>query len=71
LARRLAEQSGSLASYREELDDIEAELAYRAKEYAIARSIWGRLIQEALAAHHPKSAVYQAKLNWLPPPPRQ
>jgi hypothetical protein len=71
LARRFAEQSKSLAAYREELDDIEAEIAYRAGDYGAARSIWGRLIQEALAAHHPKSAIYQAKLNWLPPLPLQ
>jgi hypothetical protein len=67
-ARQFAEQSGSLAAYREELDDIEAEIAYRAQDYGTARSIWGRLIQEALTAHHPKSATYQAKLNWLPRP---
>lgn len=68
LARRFAEQGGSLAGYREELDDVEAEIAYRAGDFGTARSIWGRLIQEALAAHHPKSAAYQAKLNWLPRP---
>lgn len=69
LARHFAEQSRSLAAYREELDDVEAEIAYRAQDYGTARSIWGRLIQEALAAHHPKSASYQAKLNWLPSQP--
>ncbi|HJP75020.1 MAG TPA: NB-ARC domain-containing protein [Pseudonocardiaceae bacterium] len=64
LARQLAEQSNSLHSYRDELDDIEAEIAYRAADYRTAHSIWGRLLQDALTARHPKSTIYQAKLNW-------
>jgi tetratricopeptide (TPR) repeat protein len=64
LAWQLAEQSGSLPSYLDELTDVEAEIEYRAGDYQKARSIWGRLVNDAVAAHSPKSQMYQDKLNW-------
>lgn len=64
LAWRLAEQSGSLRSYRDELRDIEAEIEFRAREYDKARSIWGELVKETAVTHNQKSQMYLAKLNW-------
>lgn len=66
-ARRLAEQSRSIANYEDELDDIQAEIAWRAEDYVTARKIWGRLLREAGAAHHPNETIYQDKINQLPP----
>jgi hypothetical protein len=68
-AKRLATQSGTMAQYRYELADIEAEIAFKAGDIGAARSLWGWLVQEYLNAGHPKSVLYQAKLNRLPPIP--
>jgi tetratricopeptide (TPR) repeat protein len=67
-ARRLVEQSGSALSYVEELKDIEAEIRKVQGRIEDARAIWGELVRQALAVHHPKSEIFQAKLNELPLP---
>jgi len=70
-AKYYAAQDGASESYRYEMAEVEAEIAFRAGNIGAARSLWGWLVQEHLNAGHPKSVVYQAKLNRLPPPARR
>jgi tetratricopeptide (TPR) repeat protein len=66
-ARALLRQAGA-TRYELELADIEAEIAFRAGEFEVARAQWGWVADRYCDWGHPKLNVYLDKLNQLPPP---
>jgi tetratricopeptide (TPR) repeat protein len=62
-AQQDIEHSGSMKSYWVELKDIAAQVAFRSGDIPTARSHWESLLQFYLGNGHPRSAIYQEKLN--------
>jgi hypothetical protein len=60
--------AANAGAYAEELADLEAEIEFREGRIGEARSRWAVLAQRCVDAGHPRSAVYFAKLNWIPTP---
>ncbi|MEU6560867.1 hypothetical protein [Nocardia nova] len=65
-ARRLAAEAGA-EQYRVELDDLEADIAYRDRDYPQARRVWAALAQAFVEQGHPRATEFFVKLSWIPP----
>ena len=65
-ARALAAGAGA-EQYRVELDDIEAEIAYRVPDYPRARRLWSAIAQGFVEQGHPRATEFFVKLSWIPP----
>ncbi|WP_025351714.1 hypothetical protein [Nocardia nova] len=55
--------------YSVELDDLVAEIEFRRKRFAEARSTWAAIAQSYVDQGHPRAMEFFAKLNRLPPGP--